>query len=180
MQTAEKTLTHRKQKFNSFYQRTKTPEQRFWDYVDKNGSVPDHMARLGKCWIWRGVKDRYGYGNIAVIGKTVLSHRFSFSLHYKVPIKGFCVLHKCDNPPCVNPKHLFRGNNKDNSYDMTKKGRQAKGENVHLAKLNAEKVKAIRTLIQDGHSECSIARIFHVTQHTVYCIKYRITWKHIV
>jgi len=86
---------------------------RFWKKVKKikNG-----------CWEWVGATT-CGYGRIGVCGKTVIAHRLSWVwANGKIP-KGLCVLHKCDNRPCVNPKHLFLGTKKDNTRDCIRKGR---------------------------------------------------------
>ena len=116
-----------------------TTEQRFWSKVNKN--------KKG-CWEWQGYKQRYG--KLGINHKVILAHRYSWELHKgKIP-KGLCVLHKCDNPPCVNPKHLFLGTLKDNMQDMIKKGRAnhpgMKGEQHPNAKITTEVVMIIRKL----------------------------------
>ena len=81
----------------------------------------------GSCVEWRGGRDRDGYG-ISYVGGRRGAHRFTWEKTYgKIP-DGFCVLHHCDNPPCVNPEHLFLGTNLDNVRDRDAKGRQAHGE----------------------------------------------------
>lgn len=97
----------------------KTPEQRFWEKVDKRG--PD------ECWPWLGHLSKMpdgspGYGSICVNSKHVRATKFSYELHIG-PTNGFDLLHKCDNPPCVNPNHLFIGTAKDNALDASRKGR---------------------------------------------------------
>ena len=87
-------------------------EIRFWEKIDKNG----------KCWEWLGWKVK-GYGRIKVNNIKTLAHRVSWNLHYGDIPKGLYVLHKCDNPPCVNPKHLWLGTQLDNMRDRDKKGR---------------------------------------------------------
>lgn len=75
------------------------------------------------CWIWTGSVCSTGYGRINSGGKQVLAHRLSFKIHKgKIP-KGKLICHKCDNPICVNPKHLFAGTQKDNIVDCVKKKR---------------------------------------------------------
>jgi ribosome-binding protein aMBF1 (putative translation factor) len=91
------------------------------------------------------------------------------------------VCHSCDNPPCVNPRHLWLGNDADNARDKEKKGRgnQAKGEDQGHSKLKAEDVLIIRSLVSDGMMQKDLAERFNVSRHTVTMIVHRRTWKHI-
>jgi len=79
-----------------------------------------------ECWLWVGRVTRKGYGISPMGIKERAAHRVSWILH-KGPIGGFHVLHKCDNPSCVNPNHLFLGTHSDNMRDKCEKGRQPKG-----------------------------------------------------
>lgn len=78
------------------------------------------------CIEWTGYKDKKGYGRFSSAGGEVLAHRLSFTMHYGADILGVMVLHRCDNPSCVNPQHLFLGNNSDNMADMVRKKRSSK------------------------------------------------------
>ncbi len=99
--------------------------ERFWSHVNKDGPIV--VGALGPCWMWTGSKSGKGYGNFSVAGKTQNAHRW---LHQQLfgPIpKGILVCHKCDNRPCVQPEHLFRGTNQDNIRDCARKGRIYRG-----------------------------------------------------
>jgi hypothetical protein len=89
---------------------------RFWSKVKKTDN----------CWEWQACKNEHGYG-ILNIGKRGLgkirAHRLSFIIHKGEIPESLLVCHRCDNPTCVNPEHLFLGTQKDNTQDMIKKGR---------------------------------------------------------
>ena len=97
-------------------------EERFWEQVDKNGPV--HPVLGSACWLWVGKQRTSGYGGFG----TKYAHRTSYELAHGVYAPELWVLHKCDNPPCVNPDHLFLGTHLDNMRDMVAKGRQKKVE----------------------------------------------------
>ncbi len=110
--------------------------KRFWDKVDKRG--PD------ECWLWTAWKDKDGYGRMWLDGKKPQATRVIWaSVNGPIPA-GLFVLHKCDNPPCVNPAHLFLGTVQDNAEDMMSKGRQSKGEKNGRAKLTRQQAMDIR------------------------------------
>ena len=91
-------------------------EFRFWLKVEKTN----------ECWKWHGAKHPFGYGMIQrgfKPHKKITAHRASWEIHFGVIPYGMNVLHKCDNPECTNPDHLFVGTFKDNSRDMYHKGR---------------------------------------------------------
>jgi hypothetical protein len=75
-----------------------------------------------ECWEWQGYRFPQGYGRYSMMGQ-VLAHRVSFIVHKGPIFKNLCVLHKCDNPPCVNPDHLFMGTRDTNNKDRAAKGR---------------------------------------------------------
>lgn len=91
------------------------------------------------CWIWKAVKNYRGYGHISFRNYPRRSHRVSYTVHKGEIPKGMLVLHKCDNPSCINPDHLFLGTHQDNMNDMKKKGRACSGKDSHLHKLNRKR-----------------------------------------
>jgi hypothetical protein len=93
-------------------------EERFWLKVNKSGPVV--RDDLGPCWVWTGRTRNTGYGGF---GRSWLAHRFAWELTNAPIADGLCVLHRCDNPPCVNPAHLFLGTQADNNRDCGAKGR---------------------------------------------------------
>lgn len=79
-----------------------------------------------RCWNWTGYKTELGYGRLRLNNKKTLAHRASYEIFVgKIPDKKL-VCHKCDNPSCLNPDHLFLGTNNDNVQDRVKKGRTSK------------------------------------------------------
>lgn len=97
-------------------------EQRFDLFVEKTAT----------CWLWKGNRNRQGYGRTGVHGKYIAIHRYAFErFRHRIPA-GMSVLHRCDNPPCCNPAHLFLGTLADNRRDCVAKGRQARG-NSHMS-----------------------------------------------
>ena len=116
---------------------------RFWKKVDKNGPLPDqsnpHYAGLEQCWVWTGAKAHGVYGTFTLNRKSLGSHRVAFLLqngHF--PILGHAC-HRCDNPACVRPDHLFDGSGKTNAEDAVLKGRIPKGDKS-WASLNKDKM----------------------------------------
>lgn len=156
---------------NQFTTNPQSIQERFNNFI----SAPDIQTG---CWIWKG-SSRNGYGQFRGKGSIMeQAHRVSYKL-YKGPIPpGFLVLHKCDNPPCVNPAHLFLGTQKHNMEDMIKKGRKitARGSQCSYAKLTEGQVKAIR---KDGRPYPAIAKQYGITVTTVSSITNGYNWKHV-
>jgi len=154
-------------------------EERFWEKVDVRG--------IDECWLWKASTQK-GYGQIGVKGRRApdKAHRVSWILHYGGIPNGMSVLHKCDNPICVNPSHLFLGTQADNMRDMDEKGRRIstgaknqRGEHNNAAKLNDALVRYIREQQKIGRSNQSIADEIGVSRRTVAFVVSGITWSHV-
>lgn len=128
---------------------------RYWSKIDKNGPSPIEGS---KCWVWLGSKDSDGYGVLStrVNGrKGIRAHRIGFFLAYG-EISKPCICHKCDNPPCVNPEHLFEGSHKENKKDCLIKGRaNSPSGNDHWSRRNPHLVKRGATHYKTGSSRAN-------------------------
>lgn len=175
-----------------------TPEAiaRFW------AAVPDGD---NECWEWMKGRDLNGYGRMKVGSRTVKTHRVSWALHFGIIPPGMFVLHRCDNPPCCNPQHLFLGSTADNARDASSKGRLAAGDRHWMrqqpervagsnsvgarsahdrsgsangrAKLTAEQVAIIRTrYAAGGVTQRELAAEFGVTRPMIGYIVRGVNW----
>lgn len=147
------------------------PLIRFWARVSKRET----------CWEWTGPYDGDGYGQFTDgEGRNVRAHRFSWSLANGPIPAGLKVLHRCDNPPCVNPSHLFLGTDNDNLKDAISKGRlNVVGENNAAAKLCDESVREIRRLCGSGVGQKVVAAKYGVHHDAIHRIVTGRSWKHV-
>lgn len=130
------------------------------------------------CWIWLNARDRKGYGHTYVNGKTVGAHRMSWFIHNGAIPDGMMVLHKCDNPSCVNPMHLFLGSGQDNVDDKVAKDRQAKGSDHGRSKLTELDVAWIKSVYPKIKGP-ALSKRFNVTKQAIYHIVKGRWWTHI-
>jgi HNH endonuclease len=130
------------------------------------------------CWLWLGNINRDGYGTIwgTELKRTVLSHRLVYETLVGPIPPGQKVLHRCDNPCCVNPDHMMVGTTADNNADCKAKGRNARGERHGSNKLSTEQVLAIR---EATGTQRDIAARFNIHYVTVHQIKSGKRWKHL-
>lgn len=128
----------------------------------------DRSAGSDACWLWVGAKNSGGYGKLRILSRFIDAHRVSWECaHGPIPV-GQHILHTCDNPPCVNPRHLKLGDHKANIADMMAKGRQVHGEKNGRAKLTAQQVLALRRLRADhGFSRRILAQRFNIHVRSV-------------
>ena len=135
------------------------------------------VTKTNSCWIWNGRKSPDGYGKFRIKRRENGSHRISWQIsNGKIP-KGKYICHHCDNPPCVNPDHLFLGTNQDNVNDMKAKGRSPRGEQRPNSILSNAKIREIRSIQGMKHSE--IASIYGVSATTIGLIIRRLKWNHV-
>lgn len=136
-----------------------------------------YVVKGDGCWEWTGATNEHGYGRLAAgLGKNFKAHRVSWELHNGPIPDGMNVLHRCDNPPCTNPEHLFLGTQKDNTRDMVSKLRMKYGEKASWSKLTEEQV---RSILSDSRPQRVIAQEYGICQQSVSSIKRRINWKHL-
>lgn len=178
---------------------TEKDVQRFWKYVEKG--APD------ECWKWTSTTYTNGYGSFRLKGKTRGAHRISFMLtHGPFPEDKPYGLHRCDNPICVNPNHIFPGTQQENLEDMRIKGRiqssdlhwsrrspekvpkgdthwnagnprgMSVGSKNPMAKLNEEIVSQIRSEFASGVMQRTLARKYNVTESNISLIVRRLLW----
>jgi hypothetical protein len=131
------------------------------------------------CWDWTGGTVTGGYGSIWHNGKTRRAHRVAYQVFCGPVTDAQDVCHKCDNPGCINPAHLFAGTTAENIADMFAKGRNScsRGSDQHLSKLTENDVVAIRSA--EGITQRELAKRYGVHLTVISKVRRREIWKHI-
>jgi hypothetical protein len=145
--------------------------ERFWEKVDKSGD----------CWVWTASKQPAGYGKFVVTkgSSPVNAHRLSYELEVGPIPNGMQILHRCDNPSCVRPSHLFPGTQSDNMQDMRAKGRwqykprNQTGERNPNSILSDAEVAAMLRDLANGGRPVSVARKYGIEYRTLWAIRRR-------
>lgn len=151
---------------------TAAETERFWSYVAKGEG----------CWVWTGGRFTFGHGSFWLRKKNLKASRIAFLLaHGRWP--NPCALHKCDNPACCNPDHLFEGTLADNNADAAAKGRARGGAppwpRNGKTKLDPDRVLAIRKAFALGATKAALAREYGIGETAVRQVVSRTTWRHL-
>ena len=139
-------------------------------------NLSNYTIMEGGCWKWLGDLTRGGYGRLRYADKMVRAHRFFYEVHRGPIPDGLYVCHKCDNPSCVNPDHLFVGSAADNKADCCAKNRHAYGARQGQSKLTEDDV---REILAAGESYPEIAKRFGVSSSLVCAIKKGRAWRYL-
>lgn len=147
-----------------------------------------HVNKTSTCWLWTAYCQKIGYGVFGIgsrtdkTRKTQLAHRVSWIIHNGLIPDGMKVCHSCDNPPCVNPEHLWLGTQADNVLDAAKKHRMVgfKGSKNNASKLTESQVLEIRKIFDESHiTIAQLTRLFPVSRPVIQGIVDRRFWTHI-
>lgn len=132
---------------------------------------------LNDCWVWIGRKDSKDYGLFDINGKPYFAHRISYLIHKGDFEQHLYVCHKCNNPPCVNPDHLYVGTQLDNMTDCINQDRQAYGERQGNHILTEKDVREIRYLLEQNITHEEISKKYGISRGAISRISNRTTWR---
>ncbi len=145
-------------------------EDHFWSKVD--------LRSQRECWLWKGKRDRDGYGIHRLEKRDHRAHRLAYHLACGELPK--VVRHACDNRACCNPHHLQAGTQRENMQDKVERNRQAKGSKNGRAKLTEKDVVEVKRLLVAGEvPQGEIARRYGVSRYVIRDIKQGKTWAHV-
>jgi len=147
---------------------------RFWKKVDKSDD----------CWLWKAGRFSRGYGGFQMRNTNCIAHRISWIIANGPIPAGQCVLHSCDNPPCVRPDHLWLGSQLENIADRDRKGRWRgsgrRGQDMPMAKLSDAEVIEIRKRYAVGDvMQKDLAAEYKISKTQMHVILHRKQWTHL-
>ena len=169
---------------NMHYQRWRNGSDMHKPPKRSGGTLADRFAsfveitRTDECIPWPGYRGTRDYGQIVYQNKTRKAHSVSYALHVGPIPQGMVIRHKCDNPPCVNPRHLEIGTQADNVRDAVERGRWQLGETHNRAKLTESQVLEIRELAKTTPLNI-LAEKYSMDSSQVCRIVNRKSWRHI-
>jgi hypothetical protein len=137
------------------------------------------------CWEWQGSKNNHGYGVMGVGRSNRAAHRVGYELYRRPLEKGELALHRCDNPGCVNPRHIFTGDQKANVRDMNAKGRgnytkeKVRGSRSPNSKLTEADVAELKRRLLLGEPKTKLARDFNISRAVIWNIQTGKAWTHV-
>jgi HNH endonuclease len=143
----------------------KNYEWKFWNKVNRTDP--------SGCWIWKGTKDKDGYGRFKYNSKRIMAHRIAYLFTHGYLPSDARVCHACDNTSCCNPHHLFLGSDSDNIIDCIIKKRHSN------CKLSVDEISPIKNAIYNGSSVKDVAEKYNVSQVTIYNVLNEATWWYI-
>jgi hypothetical protein len=168
---------------SEWLERARMQSARFWSKMDRSDN--------GACWAWLAGKDSGGYGKFQITGrgprflgdhpiqKHVRAHRLAYELTHGLVNQELVMRHRCDNPPCCNPAHLEPGTQKQNRQDAVQRGREPRGVQKTIAKIDESTVAEIRRLRESGLGPIKIAQELGLTSGIVCGVYYGRTWRHV-
>jgi hypothetical protein len=130
-------------------------DKRFWKKVNILGE--------NDCWNWLGSKNKDGYGHVGRNKKNITASKYAWNITYGEIPDGMCVLHKCDNPTCVNPNHLYLGTRKQNSKDTKDRNRMGNSGN----RLSLKEIDKIKLMKNQGITNKEIGDCFNIAISTI-------------